>query len=450
MKQFVDLENGLISREIFVDAEVYRLEQERIFAKQWLFIGHASQIPNSGDFFSSRMGEEAVVMVRGRDGDVNVFLNSCRHRGMKVCRYDEGTTQVFTCPYHGWSYGLSGALMGVPRLKDAYYGELERKDFGLLTARVQNHRGMIWATWDHTGPDFYEFMGDMIAFHDSMLDASDGSDDEVEVLPGVQKWLVPCNWKFPAENSIGDHYHGPSHVSVEIVGIGPGGRGTTRHGEGLKHHAMTSFPKTGHGSRGTPNFGDVPAEIPYPFPSFPNNPNVEAYYRDAWQRFLSNKPGQEPSWALGGGGNIFPNMNYHTRFPRTIMVAHPAGPMQTEMWRWYLVEKSMPIEVKTYLRQYLLRYSGPGGLTEQDDMENWNYATLASNGAMARQLPYNLQQGLRHWRDSDSPLKGARYTDSVVSEGNALSFYGRWQELMDAGSGPSSNGTTHDALEAHR
>jgi phenylpropionate dioxygenase-like ring-hydroxylating dioxygenase large terminal subunit len=161
---YVDRENGLVSREIFVDEAIYRLEQDRIFCKQWLFIGHASQIPKTGDFFASRMGEESVVMVRGKDGQAHVFLNSCRHRGMKVCRYDEGNTPVFTCPYHGWSYGLGGELIGVPRYKDAYYGELDRSQFGLLEARVCDHRGMIWATWDFTGPDFYAFMGDMLQF----------------------------------------------------------------------------------------------------------------------------------------------------------------------------------------------------------------------------------------------------------------------------------------------
>jgi hypothetical protein len=113
------------------------------------------------------------------------------------------------------------------------------------------------------------------------------------------------------------------------------------------------------------------------------------------------------------------------------MVAHPAGPTSTEMWRWYLVDKDMPVEVKAFLRAYFLRYSGPGGLTEQDDMENWSYATIASKGAMARRLPYNMQQGLGHTVDSESPIRGARYSGGFISESSALVYYGRWQELMD-------------------
>ena len=94
----VDLVAGQISREIFVNNEIYQEELERVFARAWLFVGHESQIPNSGDFFVSSMGEESVILCRDRAQKVHVFLNSCRHRGMKVCRYDEGNAAVLTCP----------------------------------------------------------------------------------------------------------------------------------------------------------------------------------------------------------------------------------------------------------------------------------------------------------------------------------------------------------------
>ncbi|HEX2441163.1 MAG TPA: Rieske 2Fe-2S domain-containing protein, partial [Methylomirabilota bacterium] len=117
----VDVERGFVSREIFVNDELYHQEQERIFARVWLLVGHESQIPRPGDFLVSSMGEESVILCRDRSGRVRVFLNSCRHRGMKVCRYDEGNTAVFTCPYHGWSFGTDGRLVGVPYWREAYH-----------------------------------------------------------------------------------------------------------------------------------------------------------------------------------------------------------------------------------------------------------------------------------------------------------------------------------------
>src|SRR5205823_12347860 len=92
----VDLKAGQISREIFVNEAIYQEELERVFACAWLFVGHESQISNPGDFVSSCMGEEAVILCRDRAGEVHVLLDSCRHRGMNVCRFYEGNAAVFT------------------------------------------------------------------------------------------------------------------------------------------------------------------------------------------------------------------------------------------------------------------------------------------------------------------------------------------------------------------
>src|SRR5579859_2766111 len=145
----VDLATGQISREIFVNEAIYAEEQERLFARAWLFVGHESQIPNPGDFFVSSMGEESVILVRDRAGRVHVFLNSCRHRGMKVCRYDDGNATVLTCPYHGWSYGTDGKLVGVPYLREAYHNSLDKAQRGLVEVpQLALYKGTVWASWD--------------------------------------------------------------------------------------------------------------------------------------------------------------------------------------------------------------------------------------------------------------------------------------------------------------
>src|SRR5512139_2341459 len=84
--KLVDTEQGFISREIFVDPDLYKEELDKVFTRAWLFIGHESLIPNPGDFYTTRMGEESVILCRDKQGIVHAFLNSCRHRGMKVCR----------------------------------------------------------------------------------------------------------------------------------------------------------------------------------------------------------------------------------------------------------------------------------------------------------------------------------------------------------------------------
>ena len=153
LKTLVDADHGMISREIFTSPAIYKRELESLFTRTWLFVGHESLIPNPGDFYLSRMGEESVILCRDRTGEVHVLLNSCTHRGMKVCRYDKGNAKVFTCPYHAWSFALDGSLQGVPHFDDLYDGVLDRDDWSLLEVdRMVVYKGTIWASWVSTRP----------------------------------------------------------------------------------------------------------------------------------------------------------------------------------------------------------------------------------------------------------------------------------------------------------
>ena len=114
VSRLVDVGTATVDRRLFYDPEIYQLEMEQIFARAWLFMCHESQIPNPGDFFLNFMGEDRVIVVRNNEGGVSVLVNSCRHRGNAVCRADEGHATSFMCTYHGWTYDLSGSLVGVP------------------------------------------------------------------------------------------------------------------------------------------------------------------------------------------------------------------------------------------------------------------------------------------------------------------------------------------------
>ena len=117
-------------------------------------------------------------------------------------------------------------LVGVPYFREAYHSKLDRAQWGLVeVAQLCVYKSTVWATWDKEAPPLLEYLGDFTRYLDQTLDGWDGSDGGTEVLGGVQKWLVPCNWKFPAENFSGDSYHNISHRSVDLVGIGPSGSG---------------------------------------------------------------------------------------------------------------------------------------------------------------------------------------------------------------------------------
>ena len=428
----VDLDAGLVSREIFVSPEIYQQEQERLFARAWLFVGHESQVPKAGDFFVSCMGEESVILCRDRKEEIHVFLNSCTHRGMKVCRYDEGNTPVFSCPYHGWSFATDGQLVGVPYFKDAYNGELDKSRWGLAEVpQMRNYRGGIWATWDKDAPTLEEYLGGFKTYLDYLFDTWDGAGGETEVFGGVEKWVVPCNWKFPAENFVGDRYHNISHRSVDLVGVGPSGSGRRDVQERVGATALdVSFPERGHGTITflRPDDREIPA--------YQHSKIVSEYFSHCENERRKNYG----KWSrlIPGPGTTFPNMSFLPRQPRTVAVWHPRGPNSHEAWRWFLVDKNAPAEVKEFLRRYYISYSGPAGLTEQDDMENWNYAHNASRGVIARRHPYNYQMGLG-WEaptvDTDGlELPGVvrNVTKSMAAEHNQRGFYNRWSQFLHA------------------
>jgi phenylpropionate dioxygenase-like ring-hydroxylating dioxygenase large terminal subunit len=346
---------------------------------------------------------------------------------MKVCRYDEGNTPVFSCPYHGWSYStdgnlvsVPGELIGVPQFRTAYHGELKKEDWGLVSVpKMHNYKGSIWACWDEQAPDFLDYIGHMRY----RLDAT--FDDNVEMFGGVQKWRMPCNWKFAAENFIGDFYHGtPTHRSVDLVGISPSGPSVDRHlrGSSQSHRIHLSVPE-GHGTVGNLLLAGTETEYQ---PAYPNHPAVDEYYKkrhDEWERKLKDQP------RISGVATIFPNFSFGG--PSGIAVWQPVGPHMVEAWRWFMVDKDAPKEVKDVLRHYQLRYSGPSGMTEQDDAENWNYASYASNGTVARRYPYNYAQGVGH-ETTIPELPGAFATEKVSIEQNARGMYKRWADFMSA------------------
>lgn len=191
----VDLREGVISREIFMSQEIHHAELENLFPRAWLFVGHESQVPRPGDFFSSWMGADPVLLTRDDKGEVHVLLNSCRHRGMRVCRYDEGNTMQFTCPYHAWSYSIDGSLVsvpgdlhGVPHHKAAYNGRLDKSRWGLVrTPKTKNYKGLVFACWDEQAPEFEDYVGDFHHWLDNLADAFDGTEAGTEVFRGVQK-----------------------------------------------------------------------------------------------------------------------------------------------------------------------------------------------------------------------------------------------------------------------
>ena len=269
------------------------------------------------------MGEESVILCRDRAGEVHVFLNSCRHRGMKVCRYDEGNTTVFTCPYHGWSYGTDGRWSACRiSARPIIRRSTDRNGASSRSRSCATTRARSGPPGTH-GAALPGISRRLHALSRSELDGWDGREGQAEVLGGVQKWLVPCNWKFPAENFSGDTYHNISHRSVDLAGIGPSGAAGATTASSPRPQAACRDPR----SR-PPDDRLCAAARHRRRPAYQHSPIVAEYFRHCEEE-RRRRPGDKAR-LIGAPGEIFPNTALLSRQPRTIAVWHPRGAHQTE------------------------------------------------------------------------------------------------------------------------
>src|SRR5438552_3136001 len=147
-----------VHRSVYADPAIFELELERIFGRAWLVLGHESQVRNAGDYFTTRMGREPVVVVKQDNGEIGALINRCAHRGSMVCAEGRGNVERFVCPYHGWSYDRAGELKAVPFSSGYAPGKLGELRLAAVP-RVATYRGFIFASLEASGESLEQFLG---------------------------------------------------------------------------------------------------------------------------------------------------------------------------------------------------------------------------------------------------------------------------------------------------
>jgi phenylpropionate dioxygenase-like ring-hydroxylating dioxygenase large terminal subunit len=238
----------------YFDAEILRLEHERIFRRAWQYVGHAGQVAEPGSFFAARAGDVPVVVTRADDGELRAFLNVCRHRG-SVLVEGEGRRGTIQCPYHAWTYGLDGALRSAPRADETE----PREQLGLVPLALEAWGPFLFVNPDPEAPALRDTVGELL---------------DVLPLEGLvfhhrAEYTLESNWKIACENFLECYHCAVAHPAFsKVVDV-------TQEAYGLEPHRWHSSQYTQ--ARGN---GDGPGgQFHFVWPNlkvnvFPGRPNL--------------------------------------------------------------------------------------------------------------------------------------------------------------------------------
>jgi choline monooxygenase len=297
---------------LYTDASVFADEKEKIFARTWQVVGHASQVANPGDFFTTELMGEPLLFVRGVDGKLRGFYNVCRHRAgppAKGC----GSRKLFRCGYHGWTYGLDGALISATEIEGVE--GFRPEDFALMPVKTEEWFNLVFANLDSEAQPLLESLGEL------PQQAAKFPFEQMKLFER-RTYNMKCNWKTYVDNYL-EGYHLPSvhpglnrELDYNAYVVEPhmsGGRGSSP--EALSGNSPERFP--GYVRQFSPIRGAQPGDA------------TPRRYQQAREDLTTDYFWIFPNWML----NCYPDNV-------SLNIVLPLEPDRTlAIFEWYLPEK---------------------------------------------------------------------------------------------------------------
>ena len=389
---------------VYTDPEVFQREMELIFGgSTYSYVGLEAEIPAPGDFRRTFIGDKPVIFTRDQRGQINVVVNRCAHRGVRLCYREHGHANELICPYHQWTYDLQGDLLGVPfrrgvKKQGGMPADFRLEDHGLQKLKVQVRHGVIFASFDTSMPSLEQYLGPlMLGYFDRVFDGR-----RLRIL-GYERQRIRGNWKLKFEN-IKDPYHA-SLLHVFLVSFGLFRADTPSKVEmdetGL--HAILAA------QRGEQKRTGETVDIRQLNENFKlNDPELLQFH---------------PEWAAKGPETVvmqtvFPNLTIqqqsNTLAMRQICTFQPE---EFDLhWTFFGYEDDDEEMTLRRLRQANLM--GPAGFVSVDDSEVMEAS----------------QAGLRAYPRASTVLemggRGTENTSHMVTEGSIRAFYRAYRKLM--------------------
>lgn len=403
--------NDKIATPMYTSAALFEQEQEKIFHKTWVWVAHASEIPDKGSFKLSKVGREPVIVVRDRKDNIHVMVNRCRHRAATVCEVHKGKTSSFQCPYHGWGYGLDGSLRALPN-PEQYGDDFDKSQHGMLKLRVESYQGMVFATFNEGIEPLEDFLGAAKKWIDLFM--KQGGGYPVKTL-GEHQFSVPMNWKVQLENTT-DAYHFPIVHKSFLQSLDEEAEKTFTFldGEGFVedlgngHSVMVMIPELVDLEE------DLDRKIPERFAELAQALRDEGYPEDQVRRIVR---------AVGGSGfnlNLFPNVACSMAFFRVLT---PVAVDKTDIRHIAIgMEGGPDIANRVRLRLHE-HFQGPMGFGSPDDAEVWERIQRGVDGGA--ELPILVNRGIEKEVPGEAGPRG-----HVSDETGMRAAYAMWKRMM--------------------
>lgn len=389
-----------VHREVYTNPDIFEAELQRIFATTWLYLAHESEVPNPGDFRTTWMGRQPVIVTRDAEMQLHVLLNSCRHRGNALCREISGQAKTFRCSYHGWVYSNKGDLLSVS-LPEGYPHDF--KVSGLIPVpRVSIYRGLIFGSLAKEGEDFDTYLGNAKSYVDLWTEMSPVGKLKVK---HPHQFVYPGNWKLQVENGTDGYHarflHESAFATIERFGGPSRAQATAFQNVG----AVSGF-NGGHGVLEKPQMAALKPAI------------FEDYVA-----CLVEKYGKQRVDRILGGYNImlFPNV---CLMDSNIRVIQPLAVNETVVASYFTELEGVPSHVNRDRLRDLQWRLGTAGLICTDDLELFSGV---QTGLQARDMEWII---LSRSVDRETVHSPGQRIAPFDAEAPQRALYREWLKLM--------------------
>jgi p-cumate 2,3-dioxygenase alpha subunit len=389
-----------IHRSTMTSSEIMDLEMERIFSSSWLYVGHDSEVANRGDYRRRTVLGRPLFMVRGKDGAIRVFINSCLHRGAQVCRADEGKSEAFVCFYHGWAYDNCGKLIGIPDPEGYPEGFCDVEQTLLQPPRVESYRGFYFVNFDADAPSLPEYLGEARELMDLTIDSAEILGGW-HVIEGTAKFDIRANWKLLLENSVDNyHFHTVHKTFMEFMSSERKRTGAPKPTiNNINDSRGLAFPH-GHVAMLTLAEGRT---IACPNPTWSKETIAEV---TRIREELAARYGKERGHRMADYSRfliVFPNLAFHdTQSGFKLRQWWPVRPDLMQVTQWELTPRNERSDVAAARLAGAATFQGPGGFGTPDDIEALESCQI---GFRAPELEWSdASRGTRRQARSDDEL----------------------------------------------